>query len=53
MYWKYLYDIFTTIDTLELEKLRITVSKVSYEKNESSRYRKLLILGIVGSCFCA
>ena len=37
------------MDTIELEKTRIKGGKVSHEKNEGLRYRKMFVPGIVES----
>ena len=37
------------MDTIELEKMRIKGGKVSHEKNEDIRYRKMFVSGIVES----
>ena len=47
--WEYLYEIFISMDAIELEKTRIKGGKVSHEKNEGLRYRKMFVSGIVES----
>ena len=47
--WKYLYEVFISMDTIELEKTRIKGGKVSHEKNKGPRYRKMFVSGIVES----
>ena len=44
--WEYLYEIFISMDTIELEKTRIKSDKVSHEKNEGLSYRKMFVSGI-------
>ena len=47
--WEYPYEIFISMDTIELEKTRIKGGKVSHEKNEGLRYRKMFVSGIAES----